>query len=263
MNVFAVEASGSEMAMCALRFPTEDAACALFRSGETRQISRALMENLDATLKRVPWKIGDVEALCVGTGPGSWTSLRIILSMMKTLSQTRAIPLAGIATFEAAAHAVMRQQCTDFPSRYALLTLAPSRANEQYARLFFVENRALETLFFESVGTPQEIAERALASTRERGGDDAILVIFNLDFALQNATCEIGEIATRGIEVRAAKVEVEEVVVQIARLGAQKIQSGKADEVLSLLPIYVAPSAAERLREKHLAVSAASAEPLT
>ena len=263
MNVLGIEGSGSALALAALDDASGETPRAQFCSQETRQLSRLLIESLDETLTRANWKIGDVDALCVGRGPGSWTSLRIVLSMVKTLAQTREIPLAGLATFEAAARAALASTRTDFRGG-AILTLAPSRAGEHYARLFSARDaasksvdarasvEALETLFSEIVGSPEEIAARVLASTRKR---DSLLLCSvgempraSLDFLMETWSRDFSQ-------VRETAIAPLELARQIAVLGAAKIARGESDNPLALLPIYVAPSAAERVRAAKLALA--------
>ena len=243
MNVLGIEGSGSALALAALDEASGETPRAQFCSQETRQLSRLLIESLDGTLMRAEWKIGSVEALCVGIGPGSWTSLRIVLSMVKTLAQTRAIPLAGIATFEAAARAASTRD-------ELILTLAPSRANEHYARLFFAQDGALETLFPEIVGAPQEIAARVLSETQKRG---SLLLCCVGEMPRASLDWLMETLARDFSRVNEIAIEPPELARQIALLGAQKVARGEADDPLILLPIYVAPSAAERVRQQKLA----------
>lgn len=246
MNVLGIEGSGSALALAALDDAHGETPRAQFCSEETRQLSRLLIESLDETLARANWKIGDVNALCVGLGPGSWTSLRIVLSMVKTLAQTREIPLAGVATFAAAARAALAST----RDTSALLTLAPSRANEHYARLFFAQDDALETLFPEIVGSPPEIAARVLASTRDR---DSLLLCCVGEMPRASLDLLAETLSRDFSQVRETAIAPPELARHIALLGAQKIARGEADDPLALLPIYVAPSAAEHVRAAKLA----------
>lgn len=60
----------------------------------------SLAPEIDALLKRTKHKMDDVTALGVAIGPGSFTSLRVGLSLMKGLALARSLPLIGIPTLD-------------------------------------------------------------------------------------------------------------------------------------------------------------------
>ncbi|HEX8834616.1 MAG TPA: tRNA (adenosine(37)-N6)-threonylcarbamoyltransferase complex dimerization subunit type 1 TsaB, partial [Abditibacteriaceae bacterium] len=148
MKILALETSGAQIGLAALQ--TEPGALAhpvaVLASAEPRQISRQLISGIDATLGRAAWTLDDVDALAIGLGPGSWTSLRIALSTAKTLAQARGWRFAGVPTFDAMAAAVWRSALqarmsqntmgTELPDRFLMLASAPSRAGEVYAKLY-------------------------------------------------------------------------------------------------------------------------------
>jgi tRNA threonylcarbamoyl adenosine modification protein YeaZ len=71
--------------------------------GESVGIARSLLEDVHALLEdagRVPEDIG---ALVVGTGPGSFTSTRIGLSVARGLGLALDVPAAGVSTLAALA----------------------------------------------------------------------------------------------------------------------------------------------------------------
>lgn len=56
-------------------------------------------------LERAPATMADLEAIAVAIGPGSFTALRVGLSMAKGLALARRIPIIGVPTLEALAAA--------------------------------------------------------------------------------------------------------------------------------------------------------------
>ncbi|MBT7074493.1 MAG: tRNA (adenosine(37)-N6)-threonylcarbamoyltransferase complex dimerization subunit type 1 TsaB [Anaerolineae bacterium] len=60
----------------------------------------SLAPEIDALLKRTNSKMDSVTALGVAIGPGSFTSLRVGLSLMKGLALSRKLPLIGIPTLD-------------------------------------------------------------------------------------------------------------------------------------------------------------------
>ncbi len=55
--------------------------------------SKILLAELDLIIKSSDWRISDVEALAVGIGPGSYTGLRMGLTVAKVWAYTKKIPL--------------------------------------------------------------------------------------------------------------------------------------------------------------------------
>jgi len=73
--------------------------------GERTSESRALLEAVDALLRNADVTPGDLSALVVGTGPGSFTSTRIGLAVARGLSLALDLPVAGVSTLDALASA--------------------------------------------------------------------------------------------------------------------------------------------------------------
>ena len=69
-------------------------------AGEGRQASE-LMPHLLALLRASGLEIGEVTALAVGTGPGSFTGLRVSMSVAKGLALATGSPLVGVPSLEA------------------------------------------------------------------------------------------------------------------------------------------------------------------
>ena len=73
--------------------------------GERRSEPRALLEDVDALLLAASAEPRDLDALVVGTGPGSFTSTRIGLATARGMAFALDIPVAGISTLDALAAA--------------------------------------------------------------------------------------------------------------------------------------------------------------
>jgi tRNA threonylcarbamoyladenosine biosynthesis protein TsaB len=86
---------------------TEVATSALVDDGEVlgERISRAvtLLEDVDALLRQGGASAGDVDVLAVGTGPGSFTGVRIGLATARGLALALDVPAAGVSTLDALA----------------------------------------------------------------------------------------------------------------------------------------------------------------
>jgi tRNA threonylcarbamoyladenosine biosynthesis protein TsaB len=95
------------MLILAFDTATTVATSALVDDGETvaerRSVPARVLEDIDALLRQGGTKSSSLEAIVVGTGPGSFTSLRLGLSAARAMALALEIPVAGVSTLEALA----------------------------------------------------------------------------------------------------------------------------------------------------------------
>jgi tRNA threonylcarbamoyladenosine biosynthesis protein TsaB len=93
------------MLVLAFDTATDVATCALVEEGtvlgERTSLPRALLEDVDALLSEAGVEPADLDALVVGTGPGSFTSTRIGLAIARGLALALDIRAAGVSTLDA------------------------------------------------------------------------------------------------------------------------------------------------------------------
>lgn len=209
---------------------------------EPRALSRELFVRLQETLDAAQLSLDDLDALAVGIGPGSWTGLRIGLTVMKTLAQTRELPIAGVPSFDPIAQAVWRARAGSTPDANAqlLLVAEKSRPGELYGKLFECGADYLGIAQKEWIGTPQLLADTISTESLARELDAPLLLA-------GNAAPLISEIcAARGEEYSQPKVAREAILMELALSGAIAIASDEAADPMTLSPLYLAPSNAER-----------------
>jgi tRNA threonylcarbamoyladenosine biosynthesis protein TsaB len=71
--------------------------------GERVSVARTLLEDVDALLRQASARPKDLDALVVGTGPGSFTSTRIGLATARGLALALGVEGAGVSTLDALA----------------------------------------------------------------------------------------------------------------------------------------------------------------
>jgi tRNA threonylcarbamoyladenosine biosynthesis protein TsaB len=71
--------------------------------GERTSVPRTLLSDIDALLRQAGAHAGDIDALAVGTGPGSFTGTRIGLAVARGLALSLGMPAAGVSTLDALA----------------------------------------------------------------------------------------------------------------------------------------------------------------
>lgn len=242
MKLISLDASGTGVAVGAIE-STEDSVrvIAALRLDDERSLSRAVPAVFEELLHSAGWQREQVTALAVGTGPGSWTSLRIALATMKTWAQTQQIPLMGIPSYDALAlaafHAVAQQE--DLASQTLLLACGVSRANEIYAKLFVASPEGLAVAQAERICSPREALDTAAVEAISLGLDSPLILCG------QGAAVTVAA-AAEGDVIAQVDVPAEYVAMHVGLLAAQNLESGESGDPLAVEPLYLAPSAAER-----------------
>jgi tRNA threonylcarbamoyladenosine biosynthesis protein TsaB len=246
MKVLALECGAEFWGLALAQIEIEREAAARLLSAtvcdEPRALSRELFVRMQDVLEAAGISLGEVHALAVGIGPGSWTGLRIGLTAMKTLAQTRELPLAGVPSFDCIAQAVWRTRIGSTPDAppQLLLVAEKSRPGELYGKLFECGDEYLGIAQKEWIGTPQLLADTLSTEALARELELPLLLA-------GNAAPIVAEILeARGEEYSRPRVSREEVLTELALSGAIAIASDEAADPLALSPLYLAPSNAER-----------------
>ncbi|MDX2168840.1 MAG: tRNA (adenosine(37)-N6)-threonylcarbamoyltransferase complex dimerization subunit type 1 TsaB [Deltaproteobacteria bacterium] len=118
--------------------------------------ARALLPLIDAVLADAGMRLAELTRIAISIGPGSFTGLRIGLSVAKGLAVATRLPLVGVPTLEAYAHAVG-------PTDGAVWPILDARKGEIYAASFRWRGDALHAEMPATAMAPAALIERLSA----------------------------------------------------------------------------------------------------
>jgi tRNA threonylcarbamoyladenosine biosynthesis protein TsaB len=150
------------------------AACVLRADGESFEVApeparltagpahaRELMPAVADVMERAGLDFGDLEAIAVGVGPGTFTGLRIGIATARALAAARGLPLRPVSSLAALAEGIEGE---------LRLPLIDARRGELFAALY---GAAGEPLWPPFVAPPEQVAERVReADLRVRAAGD-------------------------------------------------------------------------------------------
>ncbi len=135
-----------------------------------------LLPSIDHLLDANGVRLADVKAIVTGTGPGTFSGLRVGIATARALAQTLEVPLAGFSTLDALAHGLAAG--IDGTGPVMLLPMIDAKRGQVFTRLYKKEGE--KGVMAESdvlCLDPEELAVRlpSMTATRVRaGGNGAI-----------------------------------------------------------------------------------------
>ncbi len=100
-RILAIDTSSSRGSVALLKGPE---VCAELRLSSLQNHSNNLLSEIDFLLHRLSWSIHDLNLVAVGTGPGSFTGIRIGIATAMGIAQSASISFEGISGLDALAH---------------------------------------------------------------------------------------------------------------------------------------------------------------
>jgi len=190
--------------------------------------SRNLMEMINVSFQQTGYGLGDVDAIAVTIGPGSFTGLRIGLATAKGLAMAAGKAIIGIPTLDAIAHNISW-------SPDLICPMLNARKGEVYTSFYQGGTRLTEYQALSPdnlVKTAKQIMEQTGCSTVTFLGDGVNEYLSVLQESLGDAVVSLPEYWLPRVSA-------------VGSLAAGRWLRGQVDDVFSLTPIYVRKSEAE------------------
>ena len=227
MKILALETSAKSVS-CAVVEDSAPLASAYQCTGLTH--SRTLLPMVDAMLKNADLTVGGMDALAIAAGPGSFTGLRIGIAALKGLAWASDKPCLGVSTLEA-----MAENAAHLSG--LVVGAMDARRAQVYNAVFEARNGALTRL------TPDRAISLEALCAQLTGKDRPITVLGDGGALCQRYLSEHGVVCSL-----APAPLLYQNAVGVGLAAERAYARGEAMSAQELLPVYLRPAQAERLR---------------
>jgi tRNA threonylcarbamoyladenosine biosynthesis protein TsaB len=221
MTLLGIETATS---VCGAAVWRDGSLAALEEIDRQRVHAERLLPLIDAALRGAGTTARMLGAIAVSIGPGSFTGLRIGLSIAKGLSLATGVPLVAVPTLEALASRSARAGGATGP----VLAALDARRDEVYFQIFHAAGGVVAP-----VGEPRDLPAGRLV---EELGDRRVLITGDGRFKVMQAA------VAAGAPVRFAEPAPADAVcsaAEIARRGEARAGAGSYEDPAQLEPRYI------------------------
>lgn len=186
-----------------------------------------LVVMINDLLRNLHWNYEDLDGIAVSNGPGSFTGLRIGLSVAKGIAFGLDKSLIAIPTLEAIAYSII-----GFAEDKIIVPILHSRAEEFYFASFKLLNKRTILIGDYGAANAEEIVEKFSAQNKNNCGYDPVFVGEGVNEFSKNEVVKkrLVESSMRNLQASARNV---------ALLAAQRFDGGDFADMKSLVPLYV------------------------
>jgi tRNA threonylcarbamoyladenosine biosynthesis protein TsaB len=191
-----------------------------------------IVDNIDATLKGAGLSLKDVQGIGVGLGPGSWTGIKVGVTVGKILAFSTGKPVAGIPTLEALAYGARNE------SSLVYAVVSAGIKDTIYAAGYRVKGKDVirEGEYF--AGSVKELAGMITGH--------AVLVGSEVGQYRETIIKE-----NKSLKTKVKAIDAVPSGAMVACLAAGRLTRGKSDDALSLTPLYLKESMARIFVNKY------------
>lgn len=209
--------------ICSVAIARDGELLSLRESDQGRDHAKNLAVFVDELLRETNISAGDIDAVAVGMGPGSYTGLRIGVSFAKGLCYGLNIPLLAVGSLDALAQVAIEDYEAGIINvegwgDAVLCPMVDARRMEVYAQLFDVQCNPLS-----EVGA-EVVTEESFAECRRHRQ----VVIFGN-----------GASKCREVLADATYINVVPSARGLVRLAHQRFEEGKTEDIAYFEPFYL------------------------
>jgi tRNA threonylcarbamoyladenosine biosynthesis protein TsaB len=188
--------------------------------------------NIDSTLHSSGLDLQDVQGIGVGLGPGSWTGIRVGVTVGKMLAFSLGKPVCGVPTLEALAHSVRDESSLI----YAIISAGTK--DTVYAACYRTSGDTVTRNGEYYVGDVRGLLNLVT--------EPAVLVGDGVQAYRISLGVDKSETGVRTVEATPSGAA-------IALLTLRRLEQGQSDNVLSLTPLYLKESTAKAFVNRYTA----------
>ncbi|MFC4100844.1 tRNA (adenosine(37)-N6)-threonylcarbamoyltransferase complex dimerization subunit type 1 TsaB [Paenibacillus xanthanilyticus] len=269
-NLTPITDAGEGKTVLALDTSTAALACALVRGGRLLGSIQSMAERNHSvfTVSHVKTLLAEhgvtadeLDGIAVGQGPGSYTGMRIAVTLGKTLAWAWGKPLVGISSLEALAFGANRSVMREIgEGRQAgtrwFVPIMDARRGQAYTALFAAEEAGAWERLAEDGNRPMADWVDRLAELAQENKRPALICIAG-DLTVHEAQARrLGELLRdQGVACRLVPFDMDGEA--IAELGLRRLNAGDSDDVHAFIPNYTQLTEAEvNLRARREAAAA-------
>ncbi|MFC1955070.1 tRNA (adenosine(37)-N6)-threonylcarbamoyltransferase complex dimerization subunit type 1 TsaB [Chloroflexota bacterium] len=187
---------------------------------------KKIVTNIDSALESAGLALDDIQGFGVGLGPGSWTGIRIGVTVGKILAYSANKPVCGVPTLEALA-------CSAGNVSAPVCTIVSAGTRDTvYAAFYHTEKGSVTRAGEYYVGDIRGLAEKVK--------EPVVLIGAEIQFYSKLMMQALG---SPGMIIDA--IEALPGGAAIALLAAARLERGEGDNALSLTPLYLKESTAK------------------
>lgn len=167
-----------------------------------REHTQRLLPMVEGLLKAQSTSLSDLDAIAYGAGPGSFTGLRICLSIAQGLAYGADLPLISVSSLLAMARTAHRRQNADTGS--VIIPVIDARMDEVYWGAYQIhKDGSSATLSDEQVSTPEHcsqyiasLASQPIIAVGSGWQYDALVSLINADLDAYPSAYDVAVIAS-------------------------------------------------------------------
>jgi len=185
-----------------------------------------IVSNIDMALESANLTLDDIYGIGVGLGPGSWTGIRVGVTVGKILAYSTDKPVCGVPTLEVLAYSARNESSLICP------IISAGAGDTVYAAFYRARDGNVTRVGEYYVGDVPGLVKMV--------SEPAVFVGLGAESYRQLISQEVG---SSKISIRAVETVPRGSVV--AGLAAIRLARGESDDVLSLTPLYLKDSTAK------------------